>query len=159
MIAINIEIDSPNNFLLNHRQPALHDLIYLQLRQSDTVNEEDIALVLVGGIFVGWIAQQDIAIIYARIQNRETLIGRIDQVGIFHWANGSGQCKRGQLTLFSVDWIYLLLPYLFSWRRLCWERVGQWGAEEEDSEIGSIVSVFWSSKASWAVTLLSSLFS
>lgn len=96
--------DSPNNFPLQHCEPLLHDLAYLQLRQSDTaINQQGIALVCAGGSFVGWIARQSVDIIRNRIQGGEILVGRIDQVETFYWANGGGQCKRGRLTLFSAD--------------------------------------------------------
>lgn len=62
---------SPNNFPLNHRELSLHDLVYLRIRQSDTVNERGIALVLVEEVFGGWVVHQGLGTIYTRVQGGE----------------------------------------------------------------------------------------
>jgi hypothetical protein len=73
------------------------------VRQSDTVNQQGIALLGNNGVFMGWISQNDIGQIRPRLQRGEILLGRFNQIKPFYWINKGGQCKRGQLTLFSAD--------------------------------------------------------
>lgn len=94
---------SPNSFPLNHCEPVVYDLVYLRQQQSDTVNEQEIALVTAEGIFVGWVGRLNINTVQGRILGGEVLVRKINQVANFYWANGGGQCKRGQLTLSSAD--------------------------------------------------------
>jgi hypothetical protein len=92
----------PNIFPTNQRIPQEDDFVEFDVRHSDTTNTKGIVLV-VAGVFMGWIRKEEITMIRPRIEAGEKLAGKLSHIREYHWAFGKGMCYKGQLTLYIIE--------------------------------------------------------
>ncbi len=91
----------PANFVLSHRRPQLDDIVALEIRQCEQVNEEGVAVVW-HGLFLGWILQEDRAAVWSILRDGGLVEGTVITVDCFYWANGGGLCTCGRIRVDTV---------------------------------------------------------
>jgi hypothetical protein len=82
--------------------PQEDDFVEFDVRHSDTTNTEGVILI-VAGVFMGWIRKEGITIIRPRIEAGEKLTGKLSYIREYHWAPGGGICCENQLTLYVTE--------------------------------------------------------
>ncbi|MCJ1382445.1 hypothetical protein MMC17_005558 [Xylographa soralifera] len=80
----------PNNFPIASNRPKIGEFVVLELRHSDTVNEDGIAMIK-DGLFLGWLGREWVAILRLRVLSATGVLqGQIMTSEDFLWAYGGG---------------------------------------------------------------------
>jgi len=89
-------IDCPSNFFTSHRRPEVNDIVYLEQRRSDTIDETGVALIYGSeALFSGWIRRWDRNNAVARMQlevsmKRELRSRVIEITEVYHSKQAEG---------------------------------------------------------------------
>ena len=99
---LNWVVVIPNNFPEHHRAPQEGDFVEFESRRSDTINEDGIALIQAGGLFLGWVKRMDIPNIRPRLEAGEQLAAKVLYRESYRWEAAGGTCWRGILQLYTT---------------------------------------------------------
>ena len=101
-ISLSIFKVCPIDFWTTNRRPDIGDVSF-EIRPSDTVDEEGLALIQ-HGLFVGWISKsQEKNILHRLLSTGTMLTGFIQTRDSFNWHSGGGTCYRGSVQVESLD--------------------------------------------------------
>ena len=97
------QVETPNNFSINHRRAQIDANVIFVLRQIDisSISLSDIAM-LDGTVFLNWVNRgQEKDILKRRLEYKgaETVTDQILTIKKFEWKNTGGRCFRGEVSI------------------------------------------------------------